>query len=332
MVTKQFREKNIDYLLIMLGIGIIGLIVLVIMQSEVYRGKAVITVDQGHQSPAIPMERKTFLPAYKIKIRAAIPQNHWLDYEVTLSESDEDIFGFEQNVWKEKGRWREGGESGTWYESDVDNSFTFVPHKTGKYHLNFTVASIKGVNRQPTRKNDRIYLEYSVRKNCASAGVFTAGLIVILLGLMLLLTFTWASKTSVDLKQIKNDKLVEGVNYAFHVNDPGKLVLLHLEIDYNPGFFRDPQIYDGFEIQIMSPDNQKTIIKDAAGPVHKVGDEDTVNRVYSIHKFYYNPSRAGKYPFYIKLNGQAQFYKSRYAATLKIYHVEKTVTSVKVYT
>jgi len=328
--TNAFREKNIDYLVITFVIGIVLLILLAFLSKEIYKDKAVLFLNEEYDSPPIDFKRTAFLPAYKIKITAQIPVNHWLDYEVMLVEGDEDIFGFEQNVWREKGIWREGGESGRWHESDRKKEFMFVPHKSGKYHLHFAIASLTGVRGQKTRKSDAIILFYSVIKNYASYGTILASLLVLLIGLMLVVTFTWTSKTAVYEKNVGTEKLIKGANYFLDVPDANRLIMICLEINRDLSVKSRFNYSDVFRIRIVAPNGKETVIKDSTKPLeekYRDEDEDPI-RVYSTHSYYYMPTETGKYQVILKLDGKQDFYSG---GKLKVFYVEKTLTSVPVY-
>ena len=59
------------------------------------------------------------LGALRIDVEAFVPNNHWVVYEIQLVERNGQVIASAiDEAWRESGTWREGGESGTWSESD----------------------------------------------------------------------------------------------------------------------------------------------------------------------------------------------------------------------
>lgn len=58
--------------------------------------------------------------ALRIDVKAILPTNHWVTYEIQLLNAQNDLIGSGlKQAWRESGTWQEGGESGTWEESDL---------------------------------------------------------------------------------------------------------------------------------------------------------------------------------------------------------------------
>ncbi len=60
------------------------------------------------------------LGALRIDAKAFFPDNHWVVYEIQLVDAEGEIVASAiDEAWRESGRWREGGESGSWSESEL---------------------------------------------------------------------------------------------------------------------------------------------------------------------------------------------------------------------
>jgi len=58
--------------------------------------------------------------ALRIDVKAVIPTNHWVVYEIRLYDDQNQLLASGiKEAWKESGVWREDGETGTWSESDL---------------------------------------------------------------------------------------------------------------------------------------------------------------------------------------------------------------------
>ena len=60
------------------------------------------------------------LGALRIDVKASVPNNYWVVYEIQLVDQNGQVIASAMDeAWQESGTWREGGESGTWSESDI---------------------------------------------------------------------------------------------------------------------------------------------------------------------------------------------------------------------
>ena len=60
------------------------------------------------------------LGALRIDVQTSVPNNHWVVYEIQLVDQNGQVIASAMDeAWRESGTWREGGESGTWSESDI---------------------------------------------------------------------------------------------------------------------------------------------------------------------------------------------------------------------
>ncbi len=58
--------------------------------------------------------------ALRIDVKAIIPANHWVVYEIQLLDDQNQILASAiKEAWRESGTWREDGETGTWSEADL---------------------------------------------------------------------------------------------------------------------------------------------------------------------------------------------------------------------
>lgn len=76
--------------------------------------------------PDEPVELKTveikpqLFGAWRIDVKASIPRNRWLTYELQLLDEQGNLVASAlKEAWNESGTWQEDGESGTWQEDDL---------------------------------------------------------------------------------------------------------------------------------------------------------------------------------------------------------------------
>ncbi|MGK7941173.1 MAG: hypothetical protein AB4062_13680 [Crocosphaera sp.] len=81
---------------------------------------------QINVSPEQPKTIKQFtltpqlIGALRVDIKAIIPTNRWVTYEIQLLDEQGKLLGSTiKQAWRESGTWREDGEVGTWSEQDL---------------------------------------------------------------------------------------------------------------------------------------------------------------------------------------------------------------------
>ncbi|AFZ45041.1 hypothetical protein PCC7418_2911 [Halothece sp. PCC 7418] len=75
--------------------------------------------EETTQLSPITIERR-LVGALRIDVKAIIPTNHWVVYEIRLYDDQNELLASAiKEAWKESGVWREDGETGTWSESDL---------------------------------------------------------------------------------------------------------------------------------------------------------------------------------------------------------------------
>ncbi len=182
-----FQHKIVKLMVILCGVSLVTNLVFSCAGGEVIRDTVFLTESGPVESQPFALTRSSFLPGYRINVRARLPENHEMTYEVTLLQADrQDAFSYQQNVWTERGIWREGWESGIWRESDLEESFTFVPHQTGRFLLSFELEELE---RAPTWTTADpiapVQITYSVVSGAVSPGLLWGSFFCLLIGLVL---------------------------------------------------------------------------------------------------------------------------------------------------
>jgi hypothetical protein len=94
-----------------------------------------------------PVELKTVevksdgLGALRIDVKASIPTNRWLTYELQLVDEQGNLVASAlKEAWKESGTWYEDGESGTWQEEDLMGGLDVRPTQKESQKLTISLA------------------------------------------------------------------------------------------------------------------------------------------------------------------------------------------------
>ncbi|MBD2103633.1 hypothetical protein [Leptolyngbya sp. FACHB-261] len=80
-----------------------------------------VQVSEGEPARLQPLVlQRATLGALRIEVKAVLPSNQWVTYEIQLQDSQGKVLasGLKQ-AWSESGTWQEEGESGSWQEDDL---------------------------------------------------------------------------------------------------------------------------------------------------------------------------------------------------------------------
>ncbi|PZV14480.1 MAG: hypothetical protein DCF22_08815 [Leptolyngbya sp.] len=118
-LTARFLDP-FTYLTLLSVVGVFACLVFspIFMRSLVSK---TIQVDPDIPEQLAPIQlKKEPIGALRIDVSAAIPDNHWVTYEIQLKDQQGQVIasGIKQ-AWRESGSWSEEGESGIWTEDDL---------------------------------------------------------------------------------------------------------------------------------------------------------------------------------------------------------------------
>lgn len=127
--TAQFLDP-FTYLTLLSAVGVFACLVFspIFMRSLVSK---TIQVDPDLPEQLAPIQlKKEPIGALRIDLSAAIPDNHWVTYEIQLKDQQGQVIasGIKQ-AWRESGTWSEEGESGIWTEDDLVGGLDVRPTK-----------------------------------------------------------------------------------------------------------------------------------------------------------------------------------------------------------
>ncbi len=129
-LTARFLDP-FTYLTLLSVVGVFACLVFspIFMRSLVSK---TIQVDPDIPEQLAPIQlKKEPIGALRIDVNAAIPENHWVTYEIQLKDQQGQVIasGIKQ-AWRESGSWSEEGESGIWTEDDLVGGLDVRPTKS----------------------------------------------------------------------------------------------------------------------------------------------------------------------------------------------------------
>ena len=144
--TVQFLD-SFTYLTLLstAGIFVCLLVSPIFMRSLVSK---TIQVDPDTPAQLAPIQlKKEPIGALRIDVTAAIPENHWVTYEIQLKDQQGQVIasGIKQ-AWNESGSWAEEGESGTWAEDDLVGGLDVRPTQAEPVTVSLNVLEYSDIS------------------------------------------------------------------------------------------------------------------------------------------------------------------------------------------
>lgn len=99
--------------------------VLIALVASVFLGRSLtsttVQVDEGEPETMAPLQvKQAAVGALRVDVKAIIPQNRWVTYEIQLRDQQDRVLASAiKDAWAESDTWYEDGESGTWEEEDL---------------------------------------------------------------------------------------------------------------------------------------------------------------------------------------------------------------------
>lgn len=117
--SKPFIEQSVKLSWIALALVIIAGIASLSFSRQVTNQIVTVFPEETVNISSINLQRR-LIGALRIDVKAIIPANHWVVYEIQLYDDQNQLLASAiKEAWRESGVWREDGETGTWSESDL---------------------------------------------------------------------------------------------------------------------------------------------------------------------------------------------------------------------
>ena len=117
--TRRFVDHSTTISFLALILIILAGVGSILLPQQVAQERVQVLPEESIQLPPITIQRR-LVGALRVDVKASIPSNHWVVYEIRLYDDQNQLLASGiKEAWRESGVWREGGESGTWSESDL---------------------------------------------------------------------------------------------------------------------------------------------------------------------------------------------------------------------
>lgn len=117
--SRQFIEPGPYICLLATGLVILAWLVSLYLPNTLLHKRYRVEEGEPVRLESIQLKRE-LIGALRIDVRAIIPDNHWVTYEIQILDGQGNLLASAlKPAWKESGIWQEEGERGTWQEEDL---------------------------------------------------------------------------------------------------------------------------------------------------------------------------------------------------------------------
>ena len=141
--TKPFVEHSITISWLALALILLAGFASLFFSQPVTNQMLTVSPEETVTLSPITLQRR-LIGALRIDVKAVIPTNHWVVYEIQLFDDQNQLLASAiKEAWRESGTWREGGESGTWSESDLLGGLDVQLGKKKQEEITIAVAVLE---------------------------------------------------------------------------------------------------------------------------------------------------------------------------------------------
>lgn len=117
--TAKFRDPWLYVAWAAVGLIFVAGLMSLFLRRSVVNTTVSAEPEEPAELPSMQLSRD-WLGATRVDVKAVLPDNRWLTYEIQLLDEKGAVLGSAiKQAWRESGTWYEEGESGTWEEDDL---------------------------------------------------------------------------------------------------------------------------------------------------------------------------------------------------------------------
>lgn len=210
LTSNRFVEQSVKLSWLSLAIVIFASLGSFFFSKQITNQVVTVSPEESVTLSPITLQR-SLIGALRIDVRAIIPTNHWVVYEIQIYDDQNQLLASAlKEGWRESGVWREGGESGTWSESDLLAGLDVQLGKKQQEEITIAVAVLEyGETRGRVIEEQPVSFRVDIQNGVIDARYLWTGFFGSLI--MLILTLLAVGSTGkVRIKETINDSDVGG--------------------------------------------------------------------------------------------------------------------------
>jgi len=165
-----------------LACGTAVLLILAFVSSLFFQKNLKSVEVQASEEEPVELEPVQLSPrpvgALRIDVKASIPDNRWVTYEIQLrDQQDKILMTAIKQAWRESGTWQEEGESGTWQEDDLQGGLDIRAAEQKQEWLKIAIAVLEYTDTAGQDVDQPVPFEVSVRSGVVDTRYLWAGFV-----------------------------------------------------------------------------------------------------------------------------------------------------------
>jgi len=140
-----------------IALGAFGLVLLAFLVAQFFHQRLFSETVYVEPEDFIQLEsiqlQSQLIGALRIDVKAWLSTNTWVIYEIQIRDQNGEVIASAmKEAWSESGKWREGTQSGTWYESDLQGRLDVKAKKNEKITVAIAVLEYGNTSGQELEK------------------------------------------------------------------------------------------------------------------------------------------------------------------------------------
>ena len=256
-----------------------------------------VTEDEPAQSDLIQYKPSP-IGALRVDAKAILPANKWVTYEVQILDDQGQVLtsGLKQ-AWRETGTWYEGGESGTWDESDLDAGFSLKTKEKQAQPIRVAIQVLEAGDTAGRDWAGPITFNLKVHDGSIDMRYLWMGF-----GGSLVMAYLTGLIASESGKKVIS-KVIEDSDVGDRATMGGAKKLIEVQVFINSDEHTPKNL--NVELSIRNPDGVTIHQKRSTVPVRLIYDEGTLDAGKAYHKEYFLLTPRESYGFYVEVTPDA---------------------------
>lgn len=174
--TSRFVERTPYFSLLSVLLVLLAFFVSVFFPEVLEQERVQVRPEETVKLDPVRIERDP-IGALRIDVKAILPRNTWVTYQIELFDKQGDrLANAVKEVWRESGIWREGGEKGTWSESDLLGGLDVRLGKEKQEDITIAISVSEHGTKSGNLLQDPVSFQVEVEKGVIDSRYLIAGL------------------------------------------------------------------------------------------------------------------------------------------------------------
>ena len=274
------------------GAVAIALIISPFLQNRLIDKRFSVVEEEPFQSDLIQY-KPGLIGALRVDAKARLPANRWVTYELQiLDESGVVLASGLKQAWRDTGTWSEGGESGSWDESDTQSGFALKTKENQPQTIRVAIQVLEAGTTTNSEWNGPVNFTLSVHDGSIDIRYMWMGFFGTLAMAFITSLSGGGSGQTVISKSIDDSDIGDRAT----LGGPKNLIQVEALID------SDETTPQKFNIELIIRNADGDVIYRNSSPVNvrKIYDEGTLDGGKAVFRDYFLISPRASYGFYLE--------------------------------